>query len=276
MKKTITGMLILFFSQGLTAQSDTSAAALAMKTLNSLIAGKNISAADSAAAIKSFTSATGGRGIVYEFITDINTKQRGTVKDTTMTYFTMSGEGRTEMNLAGMMGLNGGHRLVSLSRIKSSRYSITLDEADNTYALNVIDSSLLNAGGANYTVTKIGEETVNGYHCIHAKLVSEYGDSGFKATTTHDVWTSTQVPGYAELKKMTANQRVPVKMMRALEQAGCEGAMVKMNLQSKDMTMNMILISAKEKTLPASLFIIPSGYKESQQNMFRHMMPAKK
>jgi Domain of unknown function (DUF4412) len=276
MRKTITGILILFFSQCLIAQSDTSAAALAMKTLNSMIAGKSISAADSADAIKSFRSASGGRGIVYEFITDINSKQRGTVKDTTMTYFTMSGEGRTEMNLAGMIGLNGGHKLVSLSRISSSRYSITLDESDNTYSLNVIDSSLLNAGGANYTVTKIGEETVNGYHCIHAKLVSEYGTSGFKTTTTHDVWTSSQVPGYAELKKMTANQRVPVKMMRALEQAGVDGAMVKMNLQSREITMSVSLISAKEKTLPASLFIIPSGYKESQQNMFRHMMPAKK
>jgi hypothetical protein len=276
MRKTITGILILFYSQCLTAQSDTSAAALAMKTLNSLISGKSITAADSAAAIKSFRSASGGRGIVYEFITDVNSKRRGPVKDTTITYFTLSGEGRTEMNLAGMMGVNGGHKLVTLSRISSSRYSITLDDADNTYSLNVIDSSLLNAGGENYTVTKIGEETVNGYRCIHSKLVSEFGTAGFKVTTTHDVWTSTQVPGYAELKKMTANQRVPVKMMRALEQAGCEGAMVKMYMQSKDITTNMSLISAKEKTLPASLFIIPSGYKESQQNMFRHMMPSKK
>jgi len=65
-------------------------------------------------------------------------------------------------------------------------------------------------------------------------------------------------------------------MIQALQQAGCSGFFVKMENNEKDYSMNMLLVKAEKTTFPASLFEIPGGYKESEQNMMYHMVPAAK
>jgi hypothetical protein len=108
-----------------------------------------------------------------------------------------------------------------------------------------------------YTVTKIGTETVAGYSCVHAKLSIVTTDQ--KTTVVEDIWTSTAVPGYAEMKKLTVQTKnISVKMLDALDQAGCGGYPVKMTMQptggatgSKDLSisMDMVLITAAQTDL---------------------------
>jgi uncharacterized protein DUF4412 len=257
--------------------NDTSSADLTMKALGNLMGGGGVSKADSMTAIKSFTSAKGGSGVVYQYVTIITSKQRGTHADTSSKYFTSSGEGRSEMDLPGMMGIQGGNKLTILAHANQPRYSLILDASNKTYSLNVIDTSLINSGGASdYQVTKIGSETVQGYNCVHAKIISTVGSGMFKSTSTMDIWTSTDVPGYAILKKTMTMQNVTPKMMQVLEQAGCGGFFVKMSSQSKDISMNMMLIKTQQQNFPASIFCIPAGYTESKQNMMSHMMQGAK
>jgi len=208
-------------------------------------------------------------------ITNTSAKHPGTHNDTTTTIFTSGGEARSEMNLAALMGVKGGTTLLTLQHVNQPHYSLTLDASNKTYSLNVIDTSLINSGALNYKVTKIGNETVQGYNCTHAKLVSTAGSGAFKSSTTMDVWTSTDVPGYALLKKAMTMQNVTPKMMQALNQAGCGGFFVKMTSQSKDYSMNMTLIKTQEKNFPASMFTIPAGYTQSNENMMYHMMGGK-
>lgn len=256
--------------------NDTSSADLTMKALGNLMGGGGVSRADSMTAIKSFTSAKGGSGVFYQYVTIITSKQRGTNNDTTTKYFTADGEGRQEMNLPGMMGVKGANTLIILAHVNQPRYSLILDASDKTYSLNVIDTSLINSGVGDYKITKIGAETVQGYNCIHAKMVSTVGSGMFKSTSTMDIWTSKDVPGYAILKKTMTMQNVTPKMMQALEQAGCGGFFVKMSSQGKDFSMNMMLIKAQQQNFPASAFCIPAGYTESKQNMMFHMMQGAK
>jgi hypothetical protein len=241
---------------------DTSSADVTIKALGNLMGGGGVSSADSASAIKSFTTANGGNGFYYQTVTTTVSKQMGSNKDTSSIYFTAAGEGRKETNLAGMMGIQGGNALVVLSHANQSRYSIVVDATNKTYSLTVIDTSLINSNGENYHVTKIGNETVQGFNCIHSKLVSTSGSGMFKSSSTMDVWTSTDVPGYALLKKAMMMHNVTPKMMQALEQAGCAGYFVKINMQGKDFSMNMELIKAAQKNFPSSLFRIPAGYTE--------------
>jgi hypothetical protein len=240
-----------------------------------LTGGGGVSKADSVAAIKGFAFAKGGSGMFYQYITTMSSKKMGTNSDTTSTYFTAEGDGRSEMNIAGIMGVKGGNKLIIIAHANQPRYSMTLDASNKTYSLNVIDTGLINSGGSNYQVTKIGNETVQGYHCTHAKLVSTFGSGTFKSSTTMDIWTSAEVPGYALLKKVMTTQNVTPKMMKALNQAGCGGFFVKMISQSKDYSMNMTLMKTQEKNFPASMFIIPAGYTESNENMMYHMMGGK-
>ncbi len=253
--------------------NDTSASDLTMKALGNLVGGGGVSAADSAAAIKSFTTASGGSGFMYKEITTVTSK-RGTSRDTSTRYFTNAGYGRNEMkmNLPGAMS----DEIITIGQAMQLRYSISLDPANKTYSLNVIDTSLINSGVDTYTVTKVGTEKVSGYNCIHSKVTSSMNTKYFNSSTTFDVWTSTEVPGYALLQKYMMMQNLKPDMIEALKHAGCDGFFVKINSKGEDYSMEMLLIKAISKNLPASLFEIPAGYGKSDKNMLYNFMPSSK
>ena len=240
--------------------NDTSSADLTMKALGILTGGEGVSAADSASAIKSFMTGSSGDGYYYETTNTVVTN-RGTNKAVNKTYFTASGEGRTEMNLGAMMGVSGGSAMIGLSRADNPKYSVMLDNEDKTYSLNVIDPSAIK-GNDNYTATKIGEENVGGFACIHARLTSR------RDKMPIDVWTSKSVPGYAQIEKWMSSSKsmATPDMLMALKEAGADGYFVKLLVKNKDISSEMLLTKVEQKSLPASLFTIPAGYTESKNN----------
>ena len=189
--------------------------------------------------------------------------KKGTAKSVNKTWFTTSGEGRVEMNLAAMMGVNGARPMsVGISRISKPNYSMILDDEDKTYSLNIIDTSLINSGNK-YTVTKIGNETIGGYPCVHTRLTS----SG-RNKMDMDIWTCMSVPGYSLMEKMMTSSKsmVTPDMFKALKQAGADGYFVKIEIKGKNISSEMLLTKVEQKNLAASLFAIPAGYTESKYN----------
>jgi hypothetical protein len=75
---------------------------------------------------------------------------------------------------------------------------------------------------------------------------------------------------------MVGIQNIRPKMMIALDDAGAGGFFVKMVAGDKDYSLTMLLARAEEKTFPSSLFMIPSGYKESQETVTSKMMSGAK
>jgi hypothetical protein len=235
-----------------------------MKALSRLVGGGGVSKADSAAAIQQFKTSQGGSGVYYESITTMTSK-KGVQKDTNVTYFTNGGEGRSEMSIP-MPGVKT-NKMIILGRAGQPRYSMSINDAQKTYSLNVIDTALINSGGDDYTVTRVGEEMVAGYRCTHAKMTSK---SRFSSTTM-DIWTSTSVPGYDLYKKLISVNKVTPSIIAALDKAGCNGYFMKMVTGSKDYSMTMELVKAQEKNLSASLFRIPAGYTESDEGILGSM-----
>jgi hypothetical protein len=250
--------------------NDTSSADLTMKALGLLAGGGGVSAADSTAAIQSFKTGKGGSGAVYQSVTTITSAKSGTSKDTANAYFTDEGYGRSEMRIS-MPGVMSNEMIV-IGHAGNPKYSISLYPDSKSYSLNIIDSSILQARTSSYQVTKIGAETIMGYHCTHSRVTTSSGSGMFKSSTTMDLWTSTEVPGYDVYKKATAIQGYQIQLIQALEKAGCGGYMLKMQTASKDYAMNTEVIRVQRKTLPDSLFEIPSGYTQSQGNMISHMI----
>ncbi len=199
--------------------NDTSAGDMTMKALGLLVGGGGVSAADSAAAIKSFMTCTGGSGVEYQTLTVSTSSRGGTGKDTANLYFTNAGNGRSEMriNMPGVMT----NEMIVIGRAGNPKFSVSLYPESKTYSLNIIDSSLLNSGLQTYRVSRIGVESVRGYKCIHSKLTTTTGSGVFKSTSTSDLWTSTEVPGYDIYKKLTSIHSYQAGMSQALEQAGC-------------------------------------------------------
>ena len=238
--------------------NDTNQADLVQKSLRRMIGGDGVSPQDSAKAIKSFMTAVGGSGVLYES-TVLTTSKRGTTKDTTYIYLTNSGEGRSEMRIP-IPGVQT-PKLIIIGRAGEPTYSLILDAETRSYSLNVIDTSLINSGIEKYKVTRIGNETVNGYSCIHSRLVSTTGSGMFASSSTMDLWTSTSVPGYSIYSKLLTFQSSNGGLLGALNKAGVGGFLVKMTAgDGKDFSMTNQLIKAEQRNFPSSLFAIPAGY----------------
>jgi Domain of unknown function (DUF4412) len=253
--------------------NDTSSADLTMKALGLLTGGGGVSPQDSMAAINNYKTASGGNGIHYEYSITISGKKIATTKDSSHIYFTNIGEGRAEMRIP-MPGVQM-NRMISIGRFNLPKYAIMLYPDSRTYSLNIIDTSLLKSRQT-YHVTGIGTETVQGYSCIHSKLVSTSGSGLFKSTSTTDIWTCSSVPGYSLFKKMSSLQTTQTGMISALENAGCGGIFVKFVVSGKNASVEEVLIKAEESKFSEDLFRIPSGYTESKDNMFSHMLPPAK
>ncbi|HVS96671.1 MAG TPA: DUF4412 domain-containing protein [Puia sp.] len=250
--------------------NDTNQADLVMKSLGRLAGGGGVSAQDSAAAIKSFMTAGGGSGVLYQTITTI-TSNRGNTRDTNSIWLTASGEGRSEMRIPIPGAITP--KFVMIGRANQPTYSIMLDAENRTYSLNIIDTALINSGIDRYQVTRVGNETVAGYPCIHTKLVQTTGSGMFKSTTTMDLWTSTAVPGYATYSRLISLQSSSGGLLGALNKAGAGGFLVRMTAgNGKDVSMTMQLWKAEQKSFPASLFAIPAGYTDDAKTVAQRLL----
>lgn len=232
--------------------------------------------AEDSAAVRSFMTASGGSGILYQYRTRYDFKGKtkdSTVVDTMST--AISDAHNTHVDI-GMLGM----KMTVIGHAAQPKYSVILYPGMKSYKLNIIDTAAINGGNTSYQVVRVGTETVAGYSCVHSRLtITNSKDKN--ASVTEDIWTSNAVPGYAQLKKLMTNQNVTPKMMQALENAGCDGFMVKVQMQtaqqqqaqSMQFSMEMVLITAGRKDFPASLFEIPAGYTAmNTQNMFTNMM----
>jgi hypothetical protein len=165
-----------------------------------------------------------------------------------------------------------GMKLTMIGRAAEPKYSVMLYPETKSYKLNVIDTALLSSGGGqSYQVTKIGTETVAGYSCVHSKLAI-FG-ANKKLVLNEEIWASSAVPGYAQMKQDMANAHVTVKMMQELQKAGCDGLIVKASATSEQMSFVMQLVTAARKSFPASMFEIPQGYTVmDSQSLMKSMM----
>jgi hypothetical protein len=217
-----------------------------------------MTAADSAA-VKEFMTASGGSGMLYQYQTryDLRIKGKDSVfVDTMSSAISDNRYTHVDMDMLGM-------KMTMLGRAGEPGYSVFLFPEAKSYKLNVIDTARFNsANGQTYQVTRVGTETVAGYSCIHSKLAII--GSNKKLVITEDIWTSTAVPGYAEMRQDMANAHVTIKMMQELQKAGCDGFMVKASGTTEQMSFVMQLVTAAHKSFPASMFEIPAGYHESR------------
>jgi hypothetical protein len=254
------------------AQTNATDSAAAMQRLAQIIkspapTGPSVSPADSAAAIQNFKTAASGGGQYYQYLdtyTWTNKKGKDSIfKDTMAIDISDAHYVRTVFTLLG-------NKTVILGRASMPNYSVMLHTDTRTYTLHIIDTAAINRNGWTYQVAKIGTERVGGYDCVHARVTMS--KPGTKESISEDIWTSTQVPGYGVLKKLTTTQNVTPQFMKALEQAGCDGFVVKMTTHGASYSMEMMLTQSTRKDFSASDFEIPAGYTaESHVNPLTHL-----
>jgi len=148
-----------------------------------------------------------------------------------------------------------------------------LNDAAKTYAeINVKDTgdAVKNRPGKEYTVKKLGKETIAGYVCEHLLLRAKDGGET-------EVWTSKDLLDLAVFREYMRRSRQGADLqgiMKALKEAGAEGFIAKMisrDQKSGEPTVTVELVRAEKRAVAASMFEIPAGYKK-QEGMLG-MMP---
>jgi hypothetical protein len=171
-------------------------------------------------------------------------------------YGTMS---TMNMNAPQMPG--GGMTMTTLSKKDNPDVFYMLNDKSKTYTENKRGGgSATHEDNSTYTVKKIGNETINGYKCVHATVTSDKG-------STTEVWNTKDFADYNKYSEaLNSNSKMgSSKREIALKDAGCEGFPVKMIQKDKkeEGEMVMELQKMEKKTFSKSDFEIPSGYTKS-------------
>ena len=239
----------------------------------------NSAAAGTGGAAPADASVAGGSGddIYYEYtMTTVGShlNMNGFMK----LYVSAGGRLRSEMDMtnpAAKKERSG--PIITIGNKDKPNQSISIDEDAKTYTVNIIDTASYGGGNDPFkmvsTVTRVGDEKLMGFNCIHTRTIStkNLGPLG-KQTDTIDLWYSPDVPmapffrHYMDknLSRSWTAMMTPAAADQ-LKQMGCSGFMVKMQSGSKDANVHMELTKVQKGSFLGSMFEIPAGYKEDKQ-----------
>ena len=172
-----------------------------------------------------------------------------------------------EMSNPQMAAMNGGKpfRMVSLGKLADPDLMYTVNDATKTYA--VINAKEMREMAAKidkkekkFAVEKLGKDHVAGLACEKVHVAEEGGGMVI------DACMSKEFASGEWMKAMNRSGRGAGDWMKAVRDAGVEGYPVRMTMTSKEMTgatTSMEITKVERKSIPASMFEVPPGYKET-------------
>ena len=221
-------------------------------------------------------SGSSGKDMYYEY-TLTTTGKDITMNGVTKLFISSKGDMRSEMNMTSSFNKNKhSTAIVTIGHSDKPDESIIIDDDAKTYTINHIDRNDFNTGETvQSTVTKVGEEKIMGFNCVHARIISKKSiGSIFSQVDTLDLWRSKEVPVLASVEDLmekfearTGNTMFSTDAVNQLKQIGCEGFMVKIVIGGKSSSTKEELTKAEHRDLPASMFQIPAGYKEDKNGI---------
>ncbi len=223
------------------------------------------------------TTGLSGSGDDYYYESTMNSSGKNMMIDEVIKMFVSSkGDIRMESDIHNAMaGNKPSAPIIMLSHADKPAESIDLDDSAKTFTINHIDTAAIgnNEMKINSTATKVGNEKIMGFNCVHARIISHKTMGSFyNATDTINLWKSHDVPQQASVKyKMDklesgkGNSMYSTETAAQLKQMGCVGFTVKMIMNGDKSSMTMQLTKAGRRSFPASMFAIPAGYKEVKE-----------
>jgi hypothetical protein len=124
-----------------------------------------------------------------------------------------------------------------------------------------------------YSVEKLGQETILGYKTQHVKVKEKGVQPGAGMVT--ELWTAKDLLDYETFSKMQARRGKAAgqeALVKALKDAGADGLPLKSITTTGDgAVVTMEVVKVDKKALPASTFEIPAGYTKSEGGMMGMM-----
>lgn len=237
--------------------------------------GNNSTNASMAGATNISSTSTGSGDDYYYELTTNSSGKNMSISQVTKMYVSSKGDMRSEMEIHNSAnGSQPSAPIIMIAHADKPGESFDIDDSAKTYTINHIDSSNLNTGEKiNSIATKIGDEKIMGFNCVHARVISKKTMGSFYSTIdTIDLWKSNDVPQQSAVKKLmaktesgTGNSMYSTETAGQLQQMGCDGMTVKMIMNSKDVSMTLQLTKAERRDIPGNMFDIPTGYNEVKE-----------
>ena len=124
-----------------------------------------------------------------------------------------------------------------------------------------------------YTVEKVGEETILGYSTQHVMVKEKKPANG--NSMTMEMWTAKDLLDYATFSKLHARPDQGGReeaLLKALKAAAADGMPLKAITTATDGSkVTVEVVKADKKALPASTFEVPDGYTKSAGGMMGMM-----
>lgn len=175
----------------------------------------------------------------------------------TMKIYVKDGNSRVEIssNIEGA-GIN-----VAMLTLKKNPDMVYMLES-NTKTYTEMDmkslAKLSESNNTDYEVTIIGNEKIQGYNCVHARVKAKDAKG-----SSYELWSTKEVPAYKELTMMQGQSNGDAKLQKLLEAKGADGFPVKVYAKENDNEVTMELTKVEKKTLAANMFSL-DGYKKSE------------
>jgi hypothetical protein len=200
-------------------------------------------------ALISLKTAIYAQGSYIEFkITSGSANGSGTVKS-----YSQDGNTRSEATISAPQ-LPNGIKITSLILKAQPNTIYLLNDKDKTYSEIQSGNSdeYKDYPQADYEVTVVGKETVNGYNSTHV-IIKVNGKQ------SREMWTTKDIAGYADFSKIKTKYTGQDNMYKALAAKGADGMPVRIKTTEGGRSMQLDLIKAEKRSNPATLFSL-SGY----------------
>jgi hypothetical protein len=181
---------------------------------------------------------------------------------------------RSEMNMQmGPMAMN----VVMLQKNDTPDTIYRINDANKTYS-EINPAKMREMAGQQqkipeYTVEKLGQETILGYKTQHVLVKEKKPANG--DLTSMEMWTAKELLDYATFSKLQARPGKGGReeaLLKALKSAEADGMPLKTIATASDGSKSTTeVVKADKKSLPASTFEIPADYTKSAGGMMDMM-----
>jgi len=171
-----------------------------------------------------------------------------------MKSFSQDGNSRSEINMIMPQMPGGAIKITSLTLKDEPNKIYLINEKDKTYSEieSATQEDYKDLPQADYEITLVGKETVNGYNTTHVTI--KINDK-----LREELWTTKDIAGYADFSKIKTKYTGKDNMYKALAAKGAEGMPVRIKATDRGQGMQMDLVKVEKRNNPASLFSL-TGY----------------
>ena len=198
------------------------------------------------------TALVSAQGYYIEF--KISTGSKEAVSSGTIKSYSQDENSRSEVNMIMPQLPGGGIKITSLALKAEPNTVYLLNEKDKTYSQidNTGNQDYKDLPQADYEVTVVGKETVNGYNATHVTIK-------INGVQREEMWTTKDLAGYADFSKIKTKYTGKANLYKALTNKGADGMPVRIKANERGQSIQLDLVKAEKRSNPASLFSL-SGY----------------